>query len=153
MAFVGQLYSSDWFLLADLLALQFFVCDDCRVSFNGANDRVPIHMEQLPLTALANASRVGVRSKRQPIRYISYTPIVDSIDQWTLHRRELAEEELPDEHLRRDKVGGLFPYDGYDSPKITRRNRMIAQFAWEGIGGPVYLYQSTSKGIYLFHYR
>ena len=75
------------------------------------------------------------------------------MDQWTFNRRKLAEEELPDKHLRRDKVGGLFPYDGYDGPAITRRNQMIAQFIWKGIGGPIYLYQSATEGIYPYHYR
>jgi hypothetical protein len=55
--------------------------------------------------------------------------------------------------LRRDKIGGPFPYDGYESPPITRRNRMIAQFLWKGIGGPIYLYQSATEGLYPYHSR
>jgi len=70
------------------------------------------------------------------------------MDQWTFNRRKLAEKELPDKHLRKDKLGGLFPYDGYESPKITKRNRMIAQFVWQGIGAALYLYESTEQGIY-----
>ena len=104
-------------------------------------------------TAAANMARVGVRCQFQPILYISYTSVEDSMDQWTFNRRRLAESELPDKHLRRDKVGGLFPYDRYESPPITRRNRMIAQFIWRGIGGPIYLYQSAKEGIFPYHYR
>jgi len=65
----------------------------------------------------------------------------------------LAEGELPDKHLRKDKIGGLFPYDGYESPRITRQNRMVAQFLWQGINGPIYLDQSARYGIYPYHYR
>jgi hypothetical protein len=114
---------------------------------------MPIHMQVLPRTAAANTARVGVRCPSQPVRHISYTPVEDSMDQWTFNRRKLAAQELPDEHLHRDKVGGLFPYDGYECPPITRRNRMIAQFLWKGIGGPIYLYQSATEGIYPYHYR
>ncbi len=154
MAFVGQLYTSDWFSLGTHLALQFYVCDDCRVTFGkDANDQVPIHMEALPRTAVINTSRTGVRCPSQPLRYISYTPVEDSMDQCTFGRRKPAESELPDKHLRRDKIGGLFPYNGYDGPRITKQNRLIAQFIWSGIGGPIYLYQSTKAGIYLHHYR
>jgi hypothetical protein len=74
------------------------------------------------------------------------------MDQWEFNRRKLAEEELPDEHLRKDKLGGLFPYEGYEGPKITKQNRMIAQFIWRGIGGAVYLYHSARHGIYPFLY-
>lgn len=162
MAFVGNLYSSDWLPLGSHLALQFYVCDNCRVTFNStagsrikkmANDKVPIHMEMLPPTAAANTSRLGVRSPSQPKQYISYTAVKDSMDQWTFNRRRLAESQLPDKHLRKDKVGGLFPYDGYDSPQVTRQNRMVAQFIWKGIGGPIYLYQSIKEGFYLYYYR
>jgi hypothetical protein len=154
MAFVGQLYASDRLSLGDHLALQFYVCDGCRVTCGKvANDRVPVHMEVLPRTAAANASRIGVRCPSQPMRYISYTAVEDSMDQWTFNRRKPEESELPDRHLRKDKIGGLFPYDGYECPRITRRNRMIAQFIWKGIGGPIYLYQSTREGIYPYHYR
>jgi hypothetical protein len=107
----------------------------------------------LPPAAAANAGRLGVRCRSQPVRYIAYTAVDDSMDQWAFNRRQLAEGELPDRHLRRDKVGGLFPYDGYESPPITRRNRMIAQFLWKGIGGPIYLYQSATEGFYPYHYR
>lgn len=153
MGFVGQLYSSDRLPLGDHLALQFYVCDDCREAFTGANDRVPIQMEVLPRTAVVNTARVGVRCPLQPVRHISYTCVNDSMDQWTFNRRKLDVSELPDKHLLQDKIGGLFPYDGYESPHITRRNRMIAQFFWKGIGGPIYLYQSAREGIYPYHYR
>jgi hypothetical protein len=154
MAFVGQLYASDWLPLAEHLALQFYVCDECRVTFGKeANDQIPIQMDVLSRTAARNTSRIGVRCPSQPMRYISYTPVEDSMDQWEFHRRKLAEEELPDKHLRRDKIGGLFPYGGYECPRITRQNRMIAQFTWKGIGGPIYLFQSSKEGIYPYHYR
>jgi hypothetical protein len=154
MGFVGQLYARDWFPIEGHLALQLYVCDDCRKTFpKQANDLVPIHVELLPRTAAANTSRIGVRCRSQPLRYISCTPIEDSMDQWTFNRRKPEEAELPDRHLRRDKIGGLFPYDGYEGPRITRQNRMIAQFCWKGINGPIYLYQSTRQGIYLYHYR
>src|SRR5262245_12150384 len=42
MAFVGQLYASEWFPLDDHLALQFYVCDRCR------EERKWLHMEALP---------------------------------------------------------------------------------------------------------
>jgi hypothetical protein len=154
MGFVGQLYASDWFPIDGHLALQFYVCDECRTTFKKmANDDVPIHMEELHSTAPANTKRIGARCKSQPKLYISYVPVEDSMDQWTFNRRKLAEIELPDKHLRKDKIGGLFPYDDYECPKITKRNRMIAQFTWHGIGGAIYLYQSTKNGIYLYHYR
>jgi hypothetical protein len=74
------------------------------------------------------------------------------MDQWELNRRQLAEEELPDKHLRRDKVGGLFPYDGYEGPKITPSNLMVAQFLWKGVGATVYLYRSAKYGFYPYLY-
>jgi hypothetical protein len=154
MAFVGQLYASEWLTVVNHLALQFYVCDACRKSFGkAANNRVPIHMEALPRKAAVNTARVGTRCPAQPLRYISYAPINDSLDQWTFNRRKLSEAELPDKHLRRDKIGGLFPYDGYECPRITPQNRMLAQFTWKGIGGPIYLYQSAREGIYAYPYR
>jgi hypothetical protein len=164
MGFVGQLYTKDWFPIDGHLALQLYVCDDCRktvgvASRSGAVVKgAPIsvastlHLEALPATAAENSRGLGVRCRFQPKRTISYNPVEDSMDQWEFNRRELAEEELPDKHLRRDKLGGLFPYDGYESPKITRRNRMIGEFIWRGIGGTVYLYHSTRHGIYPFLY-
>lgn len=153
MAFVGQLYAKDWFPLDSWLTAQFYVCDECRESFPQSNDEVPIHMELLPKDAPKNIRKAGVRSKRQPAAFISYTPIEDSMDQWEFNRKHLSEEELADKHLRRDKIGGLFPYDGYEGPRITPKNRMIAQFLWKGIGGPIYLFQSEKDGIYLHYYR
>ena len=147
MAFVGQLYSSEWFEIDGHLALQFYVCEDCQ------EKRKWVHMEALPRTATANVRQTGVQCRSQPKLYISYSQVRDSMDQWTFNRRKLSEEELPDKHLRRDKIGGLFPYDGYECPKITKQNRMIAQFVWRGIGGAIYLYQSTAQGVYpcLYH--
>src|SRR5205085_1380574 len=113
MAFVGQVYSSDWFPIDGHLALQFYVCDDCRET------RKWLHMEALPKNASVNRQGVGVRCRSQQRLYITYSAVEDSTDQWNFNRRKLAEVELSDEHLRRDKIGGLFPYDGYDSPKIT----------------------------------
>ena len=153
MGFAGQLYSSDRLPLGDHLSLQFYVCEDCRVEYEGANDSIPIHMEMLPPTAPENLRKRGVRARSQPIRYISYSAVEDFMDQRTFNRRKLTEEDLPDGHLRADKVGGLFPYDGSDAPKITPRNWMLAQFTWESVNGPIYLYHSASEGIYLFHYR
>jgi hypothetical protein len=109
-------------------------------------------MEALPKSAPTNDRDAGVRCKSQPKLYISYTPVEDSMDQWTFNRRRLAEQALPDTHLRRDKVGGLFPYDGYESPKITKENRMVAQFIWRGIGGALYLYHSARHGFYPYLY-
>ena len=146
MAFVGQLYDSDRLPLGGHLALQFYVCDDCR------DARRFVHMEALPANASLNARRTGVRCPTQPKLYISYTRVEDSIDLWALNRRQLSEEELPDTHLRRDKVGGLFPYDGSEGPRITRQNRMVAQFVWPGIKAAVYLYQSSRLGIYPYLY-
>ena len=155
MEFVGQLYARDGLPLGDSLGLQFYVCDSCRRTFKGlANDSLPIHMEMLTRRAAGRSGRKGVRCRRQPVLYISYTPVEDSMDQWTLIRRKLSEEELPDKHLRQDKVGGLFPYgNDSDGPKITPTNRMVAQFMWAAVGGPIYLYQSSTRGLYLYHYR
>ena len=154
MEFVGQLYSSKQLPLGGPLGLQFYICDSCRETYNGqANDRLPIHMEVLPLGIAENSGRDGVRCRRQPIRHISYTPVNDSTDQLSFNRRRLAEEDLHDTHLRQDKVGGLFPYDGCDSPRITPANRMLAQFTWAAVGAPIYLYQSSAKKLYFYHYR
>lgn len=71
----------------------------------------------------------------------------------TYLRRIQRDDFEVDRHLTSDKVGGLFAYDGSDGPKITRANRMIAQFCWAAIGGPVYLYDSNAEGLYLYHYR
>ncbi|WP_439621522.1 hypothetical protein [Gemmata sp.] len=154
MGFVGQLYSRDRLPLGDSLGLQIYVCNDCREAFNGgANDRSPIHMELLTPDAVENTTRKGVRCRRQPALHIAYTPTPDSVDQWSFNRGRLVEDQLSDTHLRLDKVGGLFPYDGSDGPKITRANRMIAQFLWAGVGGPIYLFDSAKRGVYLYHYR
>jgi hypothetical protein len=147
MAFVGQLHASDWFPIDGHLALQFYVCEDCQET------RKWLHMEALPRSASVNRQGAGVRCRFQPKLYISYVPVEDSMSQWAFNRRKLAEGQLPDKHLRRDKIGGLFPYDGYDSPRITRRNQMIAQFIWQGIGGAVYLYHSAQHGIYPYLYH
>jgi hypothetical protein len=147
MAFVGQLYSKEWFPIDGHLALQFYVCDDCQET------RKWVHMEALPGSASANTRAIGVRCRSQPRLYIDYVQIEDSMDQWTFGRRHLAETELQDKHLRKDKIGGLFPYDGYDGPKITKQNRMIAQFIWQGIGSAMYLYQSAEQGIYPYLYH
>jgi hypothetical protein len=164
MGFVGQLYAKDWFPLGGHLALQFYVCNECRETVGlapasggvvkGATISVAstLHLEALHATAAENSRGLGVRCRFQPKRYISYAPVADSMDQWEFNRRKLAEEELPDKHLRRDKLGGLFPYDGYEGPKITRQNRMTGQFSWRGIGGVVYLYHSARKGIYPYLY-
>lgn len=146
MAFVGQLYDSDRLSLDGHLALQFYVCDDCQ------DKQRWLHMEALPKAAPLNSARVGVRRRSQPRRYIHYSPVEDSMDQWELNRRRLAEEELPDKHLRRDKVGGLFPYDGDEGPKITPSNLMVAQFLWQGVGATVYLYRSAKYGFYPYLY-
>lgn len=165
MGFVGQLYATDWFPIDGHLALQFYVCDDCRktvkvASVNGGvvkgaalSVATTYHVEALPRTALVNSRGKGVRCKSQPKQYIHYVPVEDSMDQWTFIRRKLVETQLRDKHLRKDKIGGLFPYDDYECPKITKRNRMITQFKWAGFGGTIYLYQSTEKGIYplLYH--
>jgi hypothetical protein len=165
MGFVGQLYAKDWFLIDGHLALQFYVCDECRKTVGvaspsggvakGATVSVArtLHLEALPTTAAENSRGFGVRCRFQPKRYISYSPVEDSMDQWEFTRRKLAEEELPDQHLRRDKLGGLFPYDGYEGPKITRQNQMIGQFIWQGIGGAVYLYHSGRRGLFPFLYH
>ncbi len=153
MGFVGQLYAADWFPLDGLLGLQFYVCDECRETVREANPDVTIHMEELFPGAKLNTKKAGVRCRRQPRVFIAYTPVEDSMDQWTFLRREAIPDEMPDRHLFDDKIGGLFPYDGSDGPKITRSNPMIAQFDWKGIGGPIYLYRSLKRGIYLYHYR
>jgi hypothetical protein len=131
MGFVGQLYAKDWFPIDEYLALQFYVCDDCRKTVGSASPSGgkakeatisvarTLHLEALPATAAVNAQRLGVRCRFQPRRYIAYTPVADSMKQGKFNRRKLAEEELPDEHLRSDKLGGLFPYDGYEGPKIN----------------------------------
>jgi hypothetical protein len=164
MGFVGQLYAKDWFPIDGHLALQFYVCDDCRKTVGSASPSGKrakeatisvartLHLETLPATAAENARRFGVRCRFQSKQYIAFTPVADSMDQGEFHRRKLAEEELPDEHLRSDKLGGLFPYDGCEGPKITRQNRLIGQFLWRGIGGTVYLYHSARYGIYSFLY-
>ncbi len=146
MAFVGQLYASESFPMGGHLALQFYACHECR-------ERRPlVHMEALPVSASPNLRRVGVRCLTQPKLHISFTAVEDSLDQWSFNRRRLAEVELPDEHLRRDKVGGLFPYDDYEGPKVTRENRMVAQFVWPGIKAAVYLYHSSRFGFYPYLY-
>jgi hypothetical protein len=163
MGFVGQLYAADWFPIQGHLALQFYACNDCRrtVPLDSASRRakkaavsvaITHHMEALPNTASPNVRNEGVRCKFQPRRYIHYLPVEDSMDQSTFNRQKVVETDLPDKHLREDKIGGLFPYDGYEGPKITKRNQMIAQFKWQGIGGTIYLYQSSESGIYPYLY-
>ena len=146
MAFVGQLYASERLPLDGHLALQFYVCDRCREA------RKWLHMEALPKDSPANDRGAGVRCASQPRRHIRYTRVEDSMDQWAFLRRRLAEEELTDIHLRRDKVGGLFPYDGAEGTRITRQNRMVAQFVWPGVGAAVYLYRSAKYGFYPYLY-
>lgn len=164
MAFVGQLCDSQWLSLDGHQALQFYVCDNCRKSVRVASASGglkkgvtlsvahTLHLEALPATAKPNSKNDGVRCKFQPKRHISYTPVEDSVDQWTFNRRSLDADELPDTHLRDDKVGGLFPYGGSDGPKITKTNRMIAQLRWQGFGGTIYLYQSSRAGFYPYLY-
>lgn len=147
LAFVGQLYAGDGLPLDGHLALQFYVCQDCQEEHRGW-----LHMEALPPTAPANDRRVGVRCRSQPRRYIRYSPVEDSMDQWAFNRGAVTAEDLPDDHLLKDKVGGLFPYDGYEGPKITPANRMVAQFSWKAIRAAVYVYRSTRYGFYPYTY-
>ena len=163
MAFVGQLYASDCFPV-DHLAVQFYVCNDCRnqihpASANGGiNKKITlniantVHVQPIPSTAEPNKSNRGVRCQHQPKLYITYDTIDDSVDQRTFNRRKIAEERLPDQHLRKDKIGGLFPYDGHDGPKITKSNQLLAQFLWQGIGKTLYLYSATKTGLYPYLY-
>jgi len=153
VGFVGQHFASKWFPLDGQLGLQFYVCDECRETFGDSNPDVTIHMEELFSGAKLNTKKAGVRCRWQPKLFITYNPVADSMEQWTFDRSDASLDEMSDRHLEEDKIGGLFPYDGYETPKITKSNRMIAQFTWKGIGGPIYLYQSTKKGIYLCHYR
>jgi hypothetical protein len=159
MAFVGQIYAKPWFPLDGQMALQFYACDEDRKTIEVPYSRKksfsisePLHLEFVAHTAAKNPGRKGVRSKFQPKLYITYEPVKDSMDQQTFLRRRLPEQALADKHLRSDKLGGMFPYDGYDGPAITRKNRMIGQLGWVGIGGLVYLYQDVEKGIYAFRY-
>jgi hypothetical protein len=147
MEFVGQLYACERLPLDGLLGLQFYGCDGCRDTGREANDRLPLHMELLPPDAPATARPEGVRCRKQPLRYIRYTAVEDPMDQWAFMRA--TDVEIPDDsYLFGDKVGGLFPYDGSDGPKITRGNRMLAQFTWAAVRGPIYLYHSTKSGLY-----
>ncbi len=131
------------------LALQFYVCDDCM----DVGSQL-VHLEALPPTAAANLRGAGVRYRPQPKRYITFTPVEDSIDQWAYKRWILTEDDdLPDEHLLKDKVGGLFPYDGSEGPKITRQNRMVAQFDWRPrLKAMIYMFYSVRQGFYLSLY-
>jgi hypothetical protein len=154
LGFVGQLYASDRLPLGDLLGVQFYACDDDRKTFDGqANDQLPIHMEMLPPDAPENTKREGTRCPAQPMRYISYTPVEDPMDQRTLHRRGYDLDVPDDHHLLADKVGGLFLCDGSDAPAITRQNRLLASFTWAAIRGPIMLYRSAKRGLYMYHYR
>lgn len=162
MAFVGQLYAKDWLPMDDYLAIQFYVCDRCRknvpvLSSSGREKKratfsIPsaLHIERLPRTAPVNTKAFGTRCPFQPKRYINYTPVEDSMDQWEFNRRRTSEVELPDKHLRLDKLGGLFPYD--EGVRITKQNMMIGQLHWQGFGGTVYLFHSTRVGIYPWLY-
>jgi hypothetical protein len=154
MGFVGQIYAKDWFPLTGNFALQVYVCNDHRktIKYPGSRKSFEIaeslHLQLLPAGARENSRKEGLRCLAQPKLHISYQQVADSVDQWTFLRRKLTEQDLADKHLRSDKLGGMFPYDGYDSPKITKQNRLIAQFAWQGIGGTTYLYESEREGIY-----
>ena len=156
MAFVGQIYAKEWFPIDGHLAIQMYVCDEHRKTIKYPYSRKSVsiaellHLELLSRSAPRNLRQRGVRCKLQPKLYITYDRVEDSMDQWTFNRRHLPEEELPDKHLRQDKIGGLFPYDGYDSPKITKQDQLVAQFHWAGIGGTVYLYHSVQQGIHAF---
>jgi len=161
MAFVGQLYRSEFFPV-DHLAVQFYVCDDCRKQLHpasvhgGINKKITlniantVHLQPIPTNAGSNESNCGVRCVHQPKLYIAYTAMDDSMDQSAFNRRKISEEQLADQHLRNDKIGGLFPYDGFDSPKITKSNRLLAQFKWQGIGATLYLFESVKRGLYPF---
>ena len=131
MEFVGQLYACDRLPLGDPLGLQFYVCDNCRQTYNGqANDRVPIHMEVLPPGAAENVGREGVRCRRQPIRYVSYTPVEDSMDQWTFNRRKPV----------RGGAAGQAPAAGQGRRAVPlRRVREPADHADESDGRAVHL--------------
>jgi len=152
MLFVGQLYSCERMELSDVLCLHFYICDDCRETYDGpVNDKLPIQMLALPVGAPRNTTRTGCSIDSWPKRFIDYVALEDPMDQkaWT----RIGSPDLEVEHLCADKVGGLFPYDGYEGYKITTRNRMIAQFFWEIVGGPIYVYCSDKDGLYMQHYR
>ena len=68
------------------------------------------------------------------------------VQEWRALMWELADDEL---RCCRSTLSGR------DSagPRITPTNRMVAQFTWAAVGGPIYLFRSSGRGVYLYHYR
>lgn len=148
MAFVGQLYACEWFPISGLFCLQFYMCvERCDL------DRSFIQLERVHHGAKRNRRAVGRSHPEQPLKTIRYFEIEDSIDQMSFTKQQLSEGELPDTHLRNDKLGGLFPYDGYEGPEITADNRYIGQMKWDAIPEMLYLCESRTRGPYFFLYR
>ncbi len=148
MAFVGQLYACEWFPISGFFCLQFYICADrCDL------DHSFIQLERVHHGAKPNRRRLGRPHADQPLKTIRYCEVEDSMDQMTFTNGQYSEEQLSDTHLRDDKLAGLFPYDGYEGPAITKDNRCIGQMKWNAIPETIYLYESASDGPYFLLYR
>ena len=146
MVFVGQLYACEWFPISGLQCIQFYICNmpcDLNRSF--------IQLERIHSDAQRNRKQIGFPHPNQPKQTIYYNAVTDSMDQMTFTKKQLSEDDLPDKHLRDDKLAGLFPYDGYEGPEITNENRCIGQMNWNIIPEMMYLYEN-SDGPYFFLY-
>ena len=141
LAFVGQVYSSEKCQFGDYLCLHFYMCViDCT----GEGDLL-LHMEPIPKDAVENESKFGTAHPDQSKTTLRYTAKVDP----DVPIEELTAENAP--HIFKDKVGGLFPYEG-DGLDVNENNVCYLQMFWPAVGVQMFVCQSKERGIYLKTY-
>ena len=144
MAFVAQIYSSDRCQFGKYLCVHFYMCNcDCT---EGGD--LLLHMEPLPKTAVKNETNYGVEHPDQTYTTIQYTAFQDP-PPFCDSGKEVTPEDWP--HIFKDKVGGLFPYEG-DGIDITEDNVCYLQMIWQLLGVQIFVCESKQRGIYLWTY-
>ena len=152
LAFIAQIYSCDWFPLNGLFCLQFYACvERCHLEVDF------LHMELVHEGALENGKKRGVAHPDLPVKTINYTPTRDSLDHDTF--LEIISDDnqewpvLKDEHLHKDRLSGIYTFDGYEGPVVNKTNRCIGQFRHPcDPQTGLYLFHSDTEGIYLHAY-
>ena len=149
MAFLGQIYSCDWFPIDGLLCLQFYTCiESCVLDVDF------LHMECVHVGASKNTGGHGIANPSLAVRTIEYYPTEDSIDHETF-LQIISDNNQPwpepnDKHHYQDRLGGVYTFDGSEAGiSITATNRCIGHFQHPCVDRTtIYLWQSEDDSVY-----
>ena len=158
MAFMAQLYASDWFPIDGLLCLQFYTCVGRCVLAGCPTDPLRcvdlLHLECVQVGAPENKRKYGVSNPDLAVRTIDYYPTEDSIDHETF-LKIISDSDQPwpdvkDSHHYQDRLAGTYTFDGSEAGiAISASNRCIGQFRHPCVDGTtIYLWHSDDHGIY-----